>query len=69
MKQNAQQKTGKRVRRTLTLRRELHLVSYHDGEKVNRDGSPFYDTAIFRNEREADRFRHRLISEGYEPEF
>ena len=37
-----------------------HIVSYSDGTKRNRDGSEFFDIAIFKNEREMERFVREL---------
>ena len=42
-----------------------YTVSYHDGVKTHRDGSPFYDIAIFRNKKRMQAFINKLISEGY----
>jgi len=53
--------------RILTLRRGMHLVSYHDGEKTHRDGSPFFDARVFGNIRKAERFYRDLLRAGYRP--
>jgi hypothetical protein len=42
-----------------------YTVSYHDGVKKHRDGSPFYDIAIFRNKKKMQDFIKKLISDGY----
>lgn len=42
-----------------------YLVSYHDGVKTHRDGSPFYDIAIFKNKRKKDAYIKSLIKSGY----
>ena len=53
--------------RELTLRRAFHTVSFHDGVKTYRDGSPFFDLKIFRNQRNAARFVAGLKRDGYVP--
>jgi len=42
-----------------------YTVNYHDGVKKHRDGSPFFDIAIFRNKKRMQDFINKLISEGY----
>lgn len=42
-----------------------YLVSFHNGSATHRDGSPFYDIAIFRNKRKLAAFVAKLKSEGY----
>lgn len=42
-----------------------YVVSFHDGKKTHRDGSPFYDVAIFRNKKHLAHFENKLKSEGY----
>jgi len=42
-----------------------YVVSYYSGEKRHRDGSPFFDIAIFRNKKKMVDFTKRLIQDGY----
>lgn len=42
-----------------------YVVNYHDGEKLHRDGSLFFDIAIFSNKRKKDRFVRGLAADGY----
>ena len=42
-----------------------YCVSYHNGIKVHKDGSPFYDTAIFKSKTIMNVFITRLKKEGY----
>lgn len=42
-----------------------YVVNYHDGVKTHRDGSRFFDIAIFRNKKRMQEFINKLISEGY----
>ncbi|MDG6912643.1 MAG: hypothetical protein JRN35_06120 [Nitrososphaerota archaeon] len=42
-----------------------YTVSYHNGVKKHRDGSPFFDIAIFRNKKKLDAFVRKLRVEGY----
>lgn len=44
-----------------------HVVSFHDGIKTHADGSPFFDTAIFRNKKRRDEFIEGLKGAGYAP--
>lgn len=42
-----------------------YTVNFYDGEKTHRDGSAFYDIAIFSNKRRRDAFVRNLIKQGY----
>jgi hypothetical protein len=42
-----------------------YVVKFHDGEKKHKDGSPFFDIAIFKNKVEKDKFVKDLESKGY----
>lgn len=42
-----------------------YTVSSHDGVQTHRDGSPFYDIAIFRNKRKRDAYIKGLVAKGY----
>ncbi len=42
-----------------------YVVNYHDGVKVHRDGSPFFDIAIFSSRDKKDRFVRKLESLGF----
>lgn len=42
-----------------------YVVNYHDGVKVHRDGSPFFDIAIFSSRAKKDRFVRKLESLGF----
>lgn len=42
-----------------------HSVSFHDGEKTHRDGSPFWDLKITRTKRDKLRFVKALAADGY----
>lgn len=58
-------------RKTFTVNSCIGLtkysVSYHDGEKQHKDGSPFYDLRTFRGSRERDAFVRELKQQGYIP--
>lgn len=45
-----------------------YLVSYHDGEKTHKDGSDFFDIAIFKNKKKLDAFIGKLQADGYKDE-
>lgn len=42
-----------------------YTVSYHNGKKKHKDGSPFFDIAIFRNKKKLMAFIRELVSDGY----
>jgi hypothetical protein len=42
-----------------------YTVSYHDGIKTNRDGSPFFGIAIFKSKKKLQEFINKLLSDGY----
>ncbi len=42
-----------------------HSVSFHDGEKKHKDGSPFFDLRTFKRGRDKETFVKRLEKEGY----
>lgn len=46
-----------------------YTISFNDGIKTHRDGSPFFDIAIFKNKKQLQVFINKLIADGYEPKF
>ena len=40
-------------------------VSYHDGVKTHKDGSPFYDISIFNRKTDLQKFVKELKQQGY----
>ena len=42
-----------------------YTVNYHDGVKTHKDGSAFYDIAIFKNKKDLQDFISKLSKEGY----
>lgn len=42
-----------------------YVVNYHDGIKKHKDGSEFYDIAIFRNKKKMRSFVSKLKKDGY----
>jgi hypothetical protein len=42
-----------------------YVVSYHNGVKKHRDGSPFFDIAIFRSKKKLRDFVKGLTDAGY----
>ena len=42
-----------------------YLVNYHDGIKLHKDGSLFFDIEIFKNKKDLNNFTKSLINEGY----
>jgi hypothetical protein len=45
--------------------RAKYVVNHHDGNKTHRDGSPFFNLAIFRNKVQLSRFVADLRQAGY----
>ncbi len=45
-----------------------YFVSFHDGQKTHKDGSPFFDAAIFRNKPDLAGFIASLVRQGYAEE-
>lgn len=52
-----------------TMRRGQHVVSYHDGVKTHKDGSPFYDGRVYKRIETARRFLRKLLTEGYSDKY
>lgn len=42
-----------------------YVVSFHDGTKKQKDGSPFYDINIFKNKIKLEKFIASLKKQGY----
>jgi hypothetical protein len=42
-----------------------YLVSFHDGVKTHKDGSPFFDVRIFKNKKALALFVKSLKQSGY----
>ena len=42
-----------------------YTISFHDGRKAHKDGSPFNDIRIFVNKVELNKFKQELISKEY----
>jgi hypothetical protein len=42
-----------------------HSVSFHNGEKTHKDGSPFFDLKTFKNKRLLTTFIKGLKPQGY----
>ena len=55
----------KRFYLQLNVGKSKYVVSYHDGEKKHKDGSDFFDIAIFKNKKKLNVFTAKLKSEGY----
>lgn len=45
-----------------------YVVNFHDGVKTHKDGSPFYDIALFSNKTVFNRFVKELEKQGYNKE-
>lgn len=42
-----------------------YIVNFHDGEKTHKDGSIFFDIAIFSNKMLYNKFKSELIKKGF----
>ena len=42
-----------------------YVVNFHDGIKTHKDGSPFFDIALFKNKKKRDSFIDGLRKRGY----
>ena len=42
-----------------------YVVNYHDGSKKHRDGSNFFDIAIFKNKKKLNELISSLVVKGY----
>lgn len=49
----------------MNVGKSKYVVNFHNGEKKHKDGSPFFDIAIFKNKVEKDKFVKDLESKGY----
>lgn len=50
---------------TDNIGRAKYIVSFHDGTKTHRDGSPVYDLRIFKSLRARRAFVRGLVAQGY----
>ena len=56
----------KRFTEMRNVGRAKYVISYHDGAKKHKDGSPFYDIQIFKNQASKNRFVQSLKAAGYQ---
>jgi hypothetical protein len=42
-----------------------YVVNFHDGIKKHKDGSDFFDIAIFKNKKDLNAFTTNLTNSGY----
>jgi translation initiation factor 1 (eIF-1/SUI1) len=56
---------GKNYYEQYGIGKSKYVVNYYDGEKKHKDGSEFYDIAIFKNKTALQKFLNKLNSEGY----
>ena len=50
---------------TKNVGKAKYLLSYHNGKATHKDGSPFFDIAIFSNKVKLNEYISNLIAEGY----
>ena len=58
----------KRYREQHGVGKAKYTVSFHDGKKTHKDGSPFYDIKTFKNKKALDDFIKELEKKGYSKE-
>jgi len=58
-------KTGKVFYIQNGIGKSKYTVSKHDGEQTHKDGSPFFDIAIFKNKKSQAKYIADLITKGY----
>jgi len=61
-------KTTKTYKEQHGIGKSKYTVSFHDGKKTHKDGSPFYDIKIFKNKKDLDAFIEDLKKKGYKEE-
>ena len=49
----------------MNIGKAKYVVNYHDGLKTHKDGSKFFDIAIFKNKVETAAFITELCNNGY----
>ena len=60
---------GKKTLRVQSgIGKSKHAVSFHDGKKKHKDGSPFHDIKIFKNKKDSEAFVQQLVKKGYRTE-
>jgi len=58
--------THKKLYKTMTnIGSTKYFVSFHDGKKTHKDGSPFFDGRGFSDKKKFTKFVHGLEKEGY----
>lgn len=45
--------------------RAKYVINYHDGKKLHKDGSRFFDILLFRNKRKFEKAIKNLLVDGY----
>jgi hypothetical protein len=60
---------GKNYYQQYGVGKSKYVVNYHDGKKTHRDGSEFYDIAIFKNKVDLNNFISKLRNEGYSEKY
>lgn len=55
----------KRFNLMYNVGKSKYVINYHDGIKKHKDGSDFFDIAIFTNKKEFQAFIRELTGNGY----
>ena len=50
---------------TQNLGKSKYVISFFDGVKKHKDGSPFFDIRIFKNKKDKNKFIKKLENENY----
>lgn len=45
-----------------------YTINKYDGKATHKDGSPFYDIAIFKNKKDLEKYKANLFKQGYKEE-
>lgn len=55
----------KNFKTMMNVGKSKYVINYHNGEKTHKDGSPFYDLDIFKNKKDFEARKKKLIADGY----
>lgn len=55
----------KRYHTMMNVGKAKYVVNFHDGVSTHKDGSDFYDIALFSNKKSFNDFLQSLVRQGY----
>ena len=56
---------GKIFYSTSGMVKTSYSITFHDGESKDKDGSPFYDVKFFKSKKALNKFKEKLLEDGY----